>query len=82
MKPISKITIARWTGGVTQVVKHLLCKCRGKKKDLSVSSDSHPHPLFYCATAMFCFVFLDYNIEDWGKHRHLLTCSQLEVLKF
>jgi hypothetical protein len=24
--PISKITRAKWTGGVAQVVKHLLCK--------------------------------------------------------
>jgi hypothetical protein len=24
---ISKITTAKWTGGVAQVVEHLLCKC-------------------------------------------------------
>jgi hypothetical protein len=27
--PISKITRAKWTGGVVQVVEHLLCKCKG-----------------------------------------------------
>jgi hypothetical protein len=26
-EPISKITRARWTGGVAQVVECLLCKC-------------------------------------------------------
>jgi hypothetical protein len=26
--PISKITTAKWTGDVTQVVQHLLCKCK------------------------------------------------------
>jgi hypothetical protein len=25
--PISKVTRAKWTGGVVQVVEHLLCKC-------------------------------------------------------
>jgi hypothetical protein len=27
--PISKITTAKWTGGVTQAVEHLLCKHKG-----------------------------------------------------
>jgi hypothetical protein len=26
--PISKITRAKWTGGVAQVVEYLLCKCK------------------------------------------------------
>jgi hypothetical protein len=26
--PISKITKAKWTGGVTQAVESLLCKCK------------------------------------------------------
>jgi hypothetical protein len=26
MRPISKITRAKWTGGVTQVIEYLLCK--------------------------------------------------------
>jgi hypothetical protein len=25
--PISKITTAKWTGGVAQAAEHLLCKC-------------------------------------------------------
>jgi hypothetical protein len=29
--PISKITIEKWTGGVVQVVEHLLCKCKAPK---------------------------------------------------
>jgi hypothetical protein len=34
--PISKITRAKWTGGVAQVVQCLLCKCE------ALSSNSHP----------------------------------------
>jgi hypothetical protein len=26
--PISKITRVKWTGGVAQVIEHLLCKCK------------------------------------------------------
>jgi hypothetical protein len=26
--PISKITRAKWTGGMSQVVEHQLCKCK------------------------------------------------------
>jgi hypothetical protein len=26
--PISKITRAKWTGGLAQAVEHLLCKCK------------------------------------------------------
>jgi hypothetical protein len=34
--PISKITRAKWTGGVAQVVEHLLCECK------ALSSNSNP----------------------------------------
>jgi hypothetical protein len=34
--PISKITTAKWTRSVTQVIEHLLCKCE------SLSSNSSP----------------------------------------
>jgi hypothetical protein len=27
-RPMSKITTVRWTGGVTQMVAHLLCNCK------------------------------------------------------
>jgi hypothetical protein len=32
---ISKITTAKWTGGVTQAVKHLFCKCEALSSNLS-----------------------------------------------
>jgi hypothetical protein len=31
---MSKITIAKWTGGVAQVVEHLLCKCNSQSSKL------------------------------------------------
>jgi hypothetical protein len=34
--PISKITRAKWTGGVAQLVEYLLCKCE------ALSSNSSP----------------------------------------
>jgi hypothetical protein len=34
---ISKRTRAKWTGGVAQVVKHLLCKCKALSSNTSVS---------------------------------------------
>jgi hypothetical protein len=36
--PISKITRAKWTGGMVQAVEHLLCKCE------ALSSNYNPSP--------------------------------------
>jgi hypothetical protein len=36
--PVSKIARAKWTGGVAQVVKHLLCKCE------VLTSNPSPNP--------------------------------------
>jgi hypothetical protein len=37
--PISKITRAKWTGGVAQVLEHLLCKCEALGPN-----HNHTHP--------------------------------------
>jgi hypothetical protein len=36
--PISKITSAKWTGGVAQAVKCLLCKCEAQSSNPSPTS--------------------------------------------
>jgi hypothetical protein len=40
--PISKIITSKWTGGVTQVVEYLLCKCLLCKHE---ALSSNPIPL-------------------------------------
>jgi hypothetical protein len=38
--PISKITRAKWTGGVAQAVEHLFCKCKALSSNPSLTKKS------------------------------------------
>jgi hypothetical protein len=39
--PISKITRAKWTGGVTQAIEHLLCKHKALNSNLSPTENRY-----------------------------------------
>jgi hypothetical protein len=87
--PISKITRAKWTGGMAQAIEHLLCKCEALSSNPSLTKKKKilvPHPAKKERTNHFRWpVCLQESgsfssLQDQGTNRYLGQKSRYILL--
>jgi hypothetical protein len=65
--PISKITTAKWTGGETQVLEDLLCKCEGLSSNPSLTKKKN----WDCSSLIWMWIIFAYEklnkMQSWFK---------------
>jgi hypothetical protein len=63
--PSSKVTRAKWTGGVAQEVKHLFCKCKDLSSSPSPTKKNKNGNLSGCSYFHWQASVVNWNITQW-----------------